>query len=105
MRSNSISVEFPSWKYSTQLSDSQPNVTSAQVFARNNFFKLNEMMCKTGAKSATGNDAINEQQVNLSISQTASAHARLGVVKESDGEFQVCSLSQVNNNLAVSNRL
>ena len=105
LRNGSVSVEFPSWKYATQLTGSQPQVTSAQAFARNNFYKLNEMMCKTGAKQALGNDKVNEQEVSIAISQNSSALARLGVVKARGSEFQVCSLSQVANKLTVSQNL
>lgn len=105
MRSGGVSVEFPSWKYATQLNGSQPQVTSAQALSRNNFFKLNEMMCQTGAKQALGNDRINEQDVSLSIAQSSSALARLGVAKVRGGEFRVCSLSQVANKLTVSPNL
>lgn len=106
LRKSNVSVEFPSWKFATQLaSGSQPNVTSAQVFARNNFYKINEMMCKTGAKQATGNDTINEQNITLSISQSPAALSRLGVVKKNGAEFQVCSLSDVSNSLSSASKL
>ncbi|WP_372766984.1 hypothetical protein [Pseudoalteromonas sp.] len=101
LRNGNVSVEFPSWKYATQLNGTQPQVTSAQALARDNFYKLNEMMCKTGAKQALGNDTVNDLDVNISISQNSSALARLGVVKVRGGEFQVCSLSQVANKLTV----
>lgn len=105
LRNGNVTVEFPSWKYATQLTGSQPQVTSAQALARDNFYKLNEMMCKTGAKQAQGNDTVNEQEVNISISQNSSALARLGIVKVRGGEFQVCSLSQVANKLTFAEPL
>jgi hypothetical protein len=105
MNSENISVEFPSWKYATQLQTKQPRVISAQVFARNNFYKLNEMMCKTGATRATGNDTLGGQQVNVVMTQDPSMLARSGVVKIPGAEFQVCTLSKVANTLKVTNKL
>jgi hypothetical protein len=105
MNSENISVEFPSWKYATQLQTKQPRVISAHVFARNNFYKLNEMMCKTGATRATGNDTLGGQQVNVVMTQDPSMLARSGVVKIPGAEFQVCTLSKVANTLKVTNKL
>ena len=62
-------------------------------------------MCKTGAKQATGNDTIDEQDVSLSVEQGTSALSRMGIAKVSGGEFQVCSLSQVANRIEVANKL
>ncbi|ATC93795.1 secreted protein [Pseudoalteromonas tunicata] len=101
-RNNAVSHDIASWKVATRLNSANPTVTSAQPFARNNFYKFNQMLCNTGASSAQANGQLQEINYTLQLVKDASSTARQGALLLDGRSETVCSFSGVSNKILVN---
>lgn len=100
IRDSNVSVDFASWKIATKLQGSQPNVTSSQVFSRDNLFKLNNMLCLTGASNASGSDNVDGTDFTIALEQSARGQSRKGVVNDRGNKETLCSFTQVDTSIS-----
>ncbi len=99
LKNNAITVDFASWKYSNQSNDNNPTVTSSQPFTRDNYFKLNQMLCNTSALNAQGKGELQGIDYVLSLQKNSASTSRIGVMELDNQAKNICSFSGVTSQI------
>jgi len=103
LRNGVISVDFASWKFTNTTNIQTPTVTSSQPFARYNFYKLNKMLCNTGAAQAKGTGDIQGVDYTLLLKRDASSTARKGIISLDSKNLNTCSFSGISSQIKILN--
>lgn len=103
LRNGALSVDFASWKFTNTTNAQTPTVTSSQPFARYNFYKLNNMLCNTGAMQAKGTGAIQGVDYSLLLKRDASSTARKGIVSLDSKNLNTCSFASISSQIKILN--
>jgi len=103
LRNGAISVDFASWKFTNTTNSQTPTVTSSQPFARYNFYKLNKMLCNTGATQAKGTGDIQGVDYTLLLKRDASSTARKGIITLDNKNLNPCSFASISSQIKILN--
>ncbi|SFD11236.1 hypothetical protein [Pseudoalteromonas denitrificans] len=103
LRNKAITVDFASWKYTNNTNTQSPTVTSSQPFARYNFYKLNKMLCNTGALEAKGSGDIQGLEYTLLLKKDASSTSRKGLITLDNKNLSTCSFASISSQIKILN--
>ncbi len=102
VKESSVSMDFATWKRATQVSGSAPKVTSTQVLSRNNYLKLNNMLCVTGATNAHGTGQYDNVEFEVELKSKGASTTRKGAPRELNSNTTVCSFSGISNRIKIN---
>lgn len=99
MRNGLLNVEFAPWKQNANAMNTGPTVNSSSPFSRNNYHKLEQMQCNTGATTAQGTDKVNGKQYELQLSSGGSGTMRKGNLVQNGKSKGVCSFTRLSTQI------
>ncbi len=94
LRLGRFNIDFAAWKVPASQFGQSPMVTASQPYARNNFFKLNQTLCNTGATQALSQGELQKTEYQLSLSANAASLMLRGNLAN-EKRKTVCSYSRV----------
>lgn len=103
LRNGVISVDFASWKFTNSTNTQTPTVTSSQPFSRYSFYKLNKMLCNTGAAQAKGTGDIQGVDYTLLLTRDASTISRQGIISLDSQNLNTCSFASISSQIKILN--